>query len=224
MITRRYLTVIVLLCNILLNACGTTKQVHPDKINHLLILPFVVEISEINKGSRLENSPVLSRAVNIEILQEVRALVPPSIQTTVLESDDLQYEKISAAVITMIRSVEGKQHRLENVNVPDKLMQVLDSAGQDHALCVFNKGFTRTDANFSKRLRLNTGVNIFSLGHLNFPPAKSYSNMVALVIERKSKTIRYYQKNLWIQRDPSETLSRRTQVRHLFMRYAQFRN
>lgn len=189
-----------------------------QKIQHLLIFPPISEIKVIKTHNKLETDTILSNHVRDGINIQVKSIVPDSIKSTQLKSDETQLQELSKAFADVIEIAENK-FKPKVIKAPEFLLNVLDSTNQDFGLCIFNRGFIRTDQNQSNEYTKSMGLNFFTLGTYAFVPNKSFSIIVCFIVDRRQKTFRFYDKSMWRERNPTEKIVIKSQLHHLLMSY-----
>jgi hypothetical protein len=187
------------------------------KISHLLILPPITKIYVINTKNQLEYSDSLS-ALSAKHLQNlIPAIIPDSFichQVKPLPSNNI----ITDTLYSIIKSAK-KWSRLKKVQVPDIILQYLDSLHQDFAFFVILEGFERTDENFKVQDKQAIVSNYFLGAFYKWLPTKSASIMTGLIIERESQKFRYF--NRTYVNEPSNKSSIRPQLYDLIMSHYQ---
>jgi len=212
----KFLFLTLLLAAFIGQTCAGQKSF--PKVYKLLILPPLTEIKVIRTGNKLVTDSSLTRQVQKEIFSNAKNLVPENINTEVLDFNEMQSKEINEAMISLVRTAE-KILKPKVIKVPEPLLLLLDSLNQDFALGIIDVGFIRTDENQSREYTKSMGFNFFSLGIYNFVPIKSFSTMRCFVIDRKQKAVRFYEKSMWQERDPTETIVIKSQLHHLLMSY-----
>jgi hypothetical protein len=184
----------------------------------MLIFPVLSEIKVVKIRNKLETDSILSNNVRTEIIKQVKTMVPDNIRTTQLESNEIQQQEIYRALAKVIGVAESK-FKPKVIKAPDLLLRLLDSTKQDLGLCILSQGFIRTDENQSKEYTKSMLLNVFTLGIYALVPNKSFSTMVCLVIDRKQKTVLFYDRSMWRERNPTEQIVIKSQLYHLLMSY-----
>ena len=189
-----------------------------SKVDRLLILPPLSEIKVIKTSNKLETDTSLTNKVRTEILYQAKTLIPDSIKTVQFEASDLQSQEIYKAFERILETAENK-FKPKSVKIPDFLLNLLDSTNQDFGLGIVNVGFLRTDKNQSGEYTKSVRLNFFTLGLYSFIPRKSFSTIICFIMDRKQKTLRFYEKSSWSERNPTETVVIKSQLHHLLMSY-----
>lgn len=211
-------TLIISILAILLNSGYLSAQKHISKVDNLLILPPLIEIKVIKAGNKLEIDTLLTNQVRKEILYQAKTLIPDTIKTVQFEASDLQTKEIYKAIEKMLKIGEGK-FKPKAVPIPDFLINLLDSANKDYGLGIVDMGFLRTDENYSSEYTKSAQLKFFTLRVYGLYPRKSLSTMICFIMNRKQKTLSFYEKISWSERNPAETVVIRSQLHHLLMSY-----
>jgi hypothetical protein len=204
--------------------CGTTEYLtskrNISEVKHMLLFQPVAEISVIYNGDNYEKSEQFSDIASHEIVRQLNIILPDTIGISQFITDSIHQNEINNSAIQIIRSVEGGGS-IKGLKVSELLLHQLDSTNQEFGLYIFIVGFTRTKENLTKQYMRRKGIGLATLGFYQTVPNSSYSTMIGFIIDRKNKNLAMYRKIQWNQRDPTDKLVVKSQLRDLLMRYFQ---
>ena len=220
-----------------LAACNTTKPL-PARVNDLLVFPAVSNIRTIRINNKQEEDSILSINVAEEITSGIKELLPTNVRQTDMSIPEAVSAEYLKAITSLVKETNHQDTYLYPVKPPEKLLHILDSTGHDFGLIIVDQGYLRTDQNevnqYAKKrtgnlllmsflgfLSFKTSPNSTSVDIYSSVPDKSSSAMICFIIDKKKKSIRYYKKEIWPRRDPTDNIVIRSQLHHLLMSYFQ---
>lgn len=180
----------------------------------------MAEINVIYRGDKHEKSELFSEMASQEITRQLNNILPDTISVSQFNTDANHLKEISNTAIQLIKSTESGK-TIKGLKVPELLLHQLDSANQDFGLFIFIIGFTRTKENLTKEYIRRQGISLATLGLYQTVPNSAYSTMIGFIVDRKNKNLAMYRKIKWNQRDPTDKLVVKSQLRDLLMRYFQ---
>lgn len=209
-------TLLILLSILNVPCVGQGPATSPAR--SLLVFPVISEIKVIKIRDKLETDTNLSNYVRNEIVNQVKTIVPDSINATLLKNQEFRLKEIYKCLNDVVKIVESK-FKPKTIKAPELLLQLLETTGSDLGLCIFDRGFIRTDENQSKEYTKSVELNVLSLGVYSLFPNKSFSTMICFVVDRKQKTLSFYDKSTWREGNPTETVVIKSQLHRLLMSY-----
>ena len=189
-------------------------------VKQLLIFPVHSQIDIIEQRDKRVVSGIFSAASETGIKKELDHYIPSGIHTAYLNCGGKQEEEIRNAGIQLVKTVKRAAF-VKKVEPPDLLLKMLDSLKEDYGLLVFHGGFTRTSSNFRTEYARRRTLAVASLGLYNTEPNETYSVMIGMVINKRTKRVSLYKELYWRNRDPNETVVIRSQIRDIILSYFQ---
>lgn len=181
----------------------------------------IADIKVIQKGNNGEEDSVLSSKVAEEIAIQAKNIIPDSVNTIQLKTNETQSQEIAVAIFKIISTCETQPSDNKYANIPDILIKILDSLDQDFGLFIVYQGFKRTEDNQRNQYIKKRELSLFTLGLIDLIPIKSSAAMVCFIIDKKNKKLRYYLKSSSDDRDPTMALTIKSMVYHSLMSYFQ---
>jgi len=207
--------------------CTQTKRVMNNKdgnmVTTLVIFPTHSEVDVIETRDKRVKSEALSEEAANEINAQLVKYIPSNINTKYLECDSQLQKEIANSNIKLIKAVKTALNP-DKVVVPDFLLHVLDSLGENYGLFLYHGGFTRSYGNITTEYTRRKIIGVASLGFYNTEPNSTYSIMIGILIDKKRKKISMYKELFWRNRDPNEEVVIRSQVRDIILTYFQTSN
>jgi hypothetical protein len=191
--------------------------------NNLLLFPPITDIRIISIGDKRVRDSELSSQAAQEIIKQAKEIIPDSVKTFQLHSNEQQSGEVAKAFFKIIRMTEGHASKIKVAKIPEVVMHIMDSSKLDLALVIVYQGFARTAENQKDQYILGRGVNFFSLGMVNITPIESSAAMLCFFIDKKNKKIGYYKKTSTREMKPMEPKVIRSLVYHSIMSYYQLR-
>ena len=221
---RPYNYTLLILLIALTFGCGTTEYLtskrNINEVKHILLFPPITEINVIYRGDKHEKSDLFSDIASQEIVRQLKIILPDTIGVSQFDTDSNHLKEINNTAIQLIKSTESGR-TIKGLKVPELLLHQLDSTNHDFGLFIFIIGFTRTKENLTKEYIRRQGISLATLGFYQTVPNSSYSTMIGFIIDRKNKSLAMYRKIKWKERDPTDKLVVKSQLRDLLMRYFQ---
>ncbi len=181
----------------------------------------IADIEVIQQRNKREEDSLLSSQVAQEIAIQTKKIIPDSVNTIQLKTDENQSQEIAMAIFKIISICETQPSDNKYANIPDILIKILDSLNQDFGLFIVYQGFKRTEDNQRSQYIKKRELSLFTLGLINLIPIKSSAAMVCFIIDKKNKKLRYYLKSSSDDRDPTVALTIKSMVYHSVMSYFQ---
>lgn len=202
--------------------CSTNRRVISNKdstkITNLIVFPNYSKIDVIESNDKRIRSDAFSQESENEIRNQLAKYIPSHVSTKYLECNSNLEEEIINANIKLIKSVKGAMTP-EKVSIPEYLLNVLDSLGENYGLFLYHGGFTRSEENLKTEYFKRKVIGIASLGIYNTEPNRTYSVMIGILIDKQRKRVSMYKEIYWRNRNPNEEVVIRPQVRDIILSY-----
>lgn len=217
----------LLLIGVIFSQCNPSRRIFNEKdsylVNRLLVFPVHSQIAVIEKGDKKTNDENLSSEAETEIKDQLKKFIPVSLSTNYLECKKEKKEEIIQSIIQLIKTTKSAISP-QYVRVPDMLLNVLDSLGENYGLLIFQEGFTRTQKNLMNQQIKRRAIAYASLGIYDTTPNESYSVMIGVLIDKKNNRLSMYKELYFRNRDPNEEVVIRSQIRDIILSYFQDSN
>ena len=209
----------------ILTGCGNSKHfVSKDsagQIREILLAGPFTSVAIIEKGNNQEIDNTISQEVLNEMNNQIATAIPDSIQVQRLKADSALESDILSQSHKIINAIRQKIS-VKRVEIPGRLIEIMDSVHQDFCFIILEGGLTRTKANYIKQLYYTRpAVSMISLGYLDYIPYRQNSGVIGFIIDRKRKQLAYFKKIVWPDRDPTEKIVIKGQLHDLMMSYFQ---
>ena len=204
--------------------CAPNKRIISNKdtnsITNLVIFPNYSKIDVIESRDKRIRSDAFSKDSENEIRNQLAMYIPSNVSTKYMECDSTLEEEIINANIQLIKRVKSS-FTPGKAAVPEYLLNVLDSLGENYGLFLFHGGFTRSEKNFKTEYIRRKVIGVASLGFYNTEPNSTYSVMIGILIDKQRKRVSMYKELYWQNRNPNEEVVIRPQVRDIILSYFQ---
>ena len=198
-----------------------SKRPVNDVKSVLIIGPFA-DIRTIHTGDRMQFDYEMSSEVYKEMKGQIPALVPDGVKINTITADSVSQKLLLTAAEKIVEEITSRKVAAKQVVVPQVLLNMLDSVGQNFGFFIMQAGFSRTQNNYINHLYYNrAAVNVLTLGNVTYIPYRDGSTMIGFIIDRKNGNLAYYKKIFWQQRDPTEKIVIKGQLHDLMMSYFQ---
>ncbi len=191
-----------------------------ELIKSLVIFPVYSKIQVIEKGDQLITSESFSYNAEVEIKNKLAVYIPSQVNRRFFACEKELEEELIKTNAQLIRTSQ-KALLLSKVEIPEVLLNLLDSLGEDYGLFIFHRGFTRTPENLKTQYIKRRTAATASLGIYDTEPNSAYSIMIGLLIDKKRKRISMYKELYWRNRNPNDEFVIRAQIRDLILGYFQ---
>lgn len=204
--------------------CTQPKRAMSNKDGHLIenlvIFPIYSKIDIIENQDKRITSEIFSSDAEIKIKNQLEKYIPSNINKNFLAGQIELEEQIIKSNVQLIKTYKGAIFQ-KTVEVPEFLLNILDSLGKDYSLFIFHRGFTRTPENLKTQYIKRRTAALASLGFYDTEPNSAYSVMIGVLIDKKRKRISMYKELYWRNRNPNEEVVIRSQIRDLILGYFQ---
>ncbi len=186
------------------------------KIPHLLVLPPVSVIYEIKKGSNLQTNKELSKQTFYITSNLLKRSIPDSINHEYLNPDSTTLLKIND-FITHIHTKINSIKQVKKYILPDSIAKLFNTSKANFVFCTFNGGFIRSKKNLINTHQRNEVTN-FLIG-VGGRPLESSALMSCFIIDLNEKNILYFERNIWGDRNPTESRFIKLQLTKIISHY-----
>jgi len=171
------------------------------KVDSLLVLPPVAEISLISKGSRPQIDEDLSKKTFDITYDYLQNGFPNSIKTKYHSPDSTSAAKLNNFVATIITKINSEK-QARKYHLPDSIVSLFNTANARFVFCTLNWGFKRTRDNFINTYHRREIVNFFIIPMAQ--PHESLVTVTCMILDLKQKNIVYYRRDVLENRDPTD--------------------
>jgi len=207
---------------VLLQSCSTALKLSSGRqvgeINNLLVLQPVAQIGLITIGNKPQPDMLLSKKAIKEIELQVKNLVPRHLRVSQLYTIKGKDSLIQSAINAIVNQVERAKD-IRFIDIPETILNVLDSTKHDFCLCIAEVGFARSEENYNKQYDKGNMTQFVTLGMYGTVPYKSSSTMVCFIIDRKNNNIAFYGRDTWKETNPNERIVIKAHLDDLITRY-----
>jgi hypothetical protein len=171
------------------------------KVDSLLVLPPVAEISLISKGSRPQTDEDLSKKTFDITYDYLQNGFPNSVKTKYHAADSTSGAKLNNFVATIVTKINSEK-QARKYHLPDSIVTLFNTENARFVFCTSNSGFKRTRDNFINTYHRREFVNFFIIPMEQ--PHESLVTVTCMILDLKQKNIVYFRRDVLENRDPTD--------------------
>ena len=186
------------------------------KIETLLVLPPVSSVSVISAGSKQQIDSVLSRQLFYHTSTMLKKCFPDTVKTRYFPFDSVVQLKLLNWVSAVNKEINNEK-RARKYQLPDSILNLFDTSKMNFVFCTYNTGFKRTRNNLMNTHQTSEIADV--LIGFNYRPLESTALMSCFILDLRKKSILYFARDLWENKDPMDFNVIRLQLTRIITHY-----